>query len=349
MRAGAQIACANPLMRFWMEFLADRHAVVEPAPDGSETLATLLDSDLARQLGTSEDPQLVFDARREGVFAGLGSDLLDKALAVTEATIPIGYGVIDDIHLRGKHLDRDLARDFTFTRCSPGALDPVSILIPVSRIGFRLSMVGDETRERLLTMDILETSRRILPAGRGLPDDIDPVPLPEDDPRRSEFLPAKDLLTAIEASAIERAEAEARAFQQTLQHRLALDLARLEDYYSELIRALESDRRRQTLTPQEQAAKRKAIEEDFHRQVEDVRQRAALRAELRPFALQRLLVPACRVRVMMRIGTHRRPTDFLWTPFERRFEPYACPGCSQFTTHLEGTRDGRLLCPTCAA
>ncbi len=243
---------------------------------------------------------------------------------------------------------RDLARDFTFIRCQPAALDPVSTLVPVSRIGFRLSMVGDETRERLLTMDVLEASRRILPPGRGLPEVIDPVPLPADDPRLTAFLPAAELLAAVEPRAVARAEEEARAFQQTLQHRLSLDLARLEDYFSELVRALDGERRRQALTPEERAAKRQAIEEDFRRQVEDVRARSALRAELRPFALQRLLTPAWRVRVIMRLGTLRRPEEFLWTPFERRFEPYACPECAGFTTRLEGTRDGRLLCPACA-
>ncbi len=342
---------SHPLLRFWAEFLADRQAVVEPVAAGAEgpdSLATLLEPALAHRLGTAEDPRLVFDARQPGTFAGLGSEPLERALALVDEAIPVAYGLFDDVHLRGKHLDQDLARDFTFIRCQPAGLDPVSTLIPVTRIGYRLSMTGDETRERLLTMDVLEVGRRILPAGRGLPDGLDPVPLPADDPRLTAFLPAADLLAAVEPSAIARAREEARIFQQTLQHRLSLDLARLEDYYSELLRTLDGTRRRQALTPAERDARRQAIEADFRRQVEDVRSRSALRAGLRPFALLRVLTPAWRVRVTMRIGTHRRPEEFLWTPFERRFEPYHCPVCAAFTTRIEGTRDGRLLCPACA-
>ncbi|MFZ2959095.1 MAG: hypothetical protein WA705_19590 [Candidatus Ozemobacteraceae bacterium] len=330
---------------FFTTFLQTRGAVIEPVLDG---LRGLLEPDLAQRLGTTEDAVFSFQADRPGIFVGMGSELLEAATAESLATIPVGFGRFDGVSLRGKNLDEDLHRDFTFLRCSPSRIDSISSCEPVTRVWYRLSMVSDEVRELLLPFSCLESSRRLLDPDEEPPTAWDLFPLPSDDVDVTRFLPLEILLGELEPTVRAQATAEVTRFQAVQKHRLGLDLQRVTDYFSGLCEGLE-ERHRGGLAASAAEAKKQALLSDFHRQVEDVRRKASIKVTMRPVAVLRLLMPVLAAKVEMKVGKNRREFRVIWSPLRRRFEPFSCPVCGLLGHRLEGTRDGDLVCPTCAA
>ncbi len=278
----------------------------------------------------------------------MGSEVLEAATNESLAVVPVAFGRYEGVSLRGKNLDDDLRRDFTFARCSPARLDAVSSNTPLTCVWFRLSMMSDEVRELLLPFSCLETSRRLLDADEEPPSEWNLEPLPAADIELCGFQPLEELLRELDPVVRSRAVKEVEKFQTVQKHRLGLDLRRVTEYYSVLYEGLE-DRRRCGAAPAELEAKKQALLNDFHRQVTDVRQKASIRVTVRPIAVLRMEMPVLALKLEMKVGTRKRELRLTWSPLRRKFEAFRCSRCGALGRRIDGTRDGDLVCPACAA
>jgi hypothetical protein len=331
---------------FFRQFLEVNGCLCEPQGD---TLETVLAPEMARNLGLSETVGFAFDPAVAGVFVGMGSDVLEKALEHTAKTIPVAFSRLEGLSLRGKNLAQDLSRDLTFLRCTPGALDNTATMTPLTQVFSRITMRSDEIREMLVSFLYLEESARLLPAETQIPADGEMIALPADDPRISQLLPLADVLAAVQTAGSSVTGPTVTAWQKSHGHRLQLDIARLAGYHGNLLEGLEARKLRHALPDAELESKRQAIKANFLTQLEDLRRKYAIEIHDRPIAVRRLLLPVLRVITVVKIGTLRRELSLLWSPLHRAFEPFLCPACRRHGRVIEGTRDGKLLCRACAA
>ena len=336
----------NLIPAFVHSWLTSQGAVFEQSEEATEAL---LEPQTAGILHCPETTRFVFSAHAPGTYIGLGTEILEAILSSVSSEIPVVHARLEGFSLRGKNLDQDLARDFTFLHCIPGHLEAVATHVPLTRVMYRLAMQSDEAREVLIQIDCQEKTQQVFSAGDKLFEGVDLVFLNEGDPWLEEFTPLPTLLETLSTSIKQLVEKETTTFQKTLAHRMNLDLNRISEYFSGLLDGLESRYCKKSLTREDFESKKSAITDDFHRKIEDLRRKYGLRVRLLPVAVLRMLLPVLKGDVLMKVGKTQKRCEFFWSPISRAFEPFFCPECRGHETKIEGTRDGLLLCPESAA
>jgi hypothetical protein len=130
-------------------------------------------------------------------------------------------------------------------------------------------------------------------------------------------------------------------------------IERMSRYYNDLRSELEEQQSR-ARHPEEEAGRlterRAAIDREEHVRVAELRQRSALRVNLR--LLQLLLIGQPKLLVHTRVGVEKspgEPLELVWDPLEEAVEAPPCPECGRPTFRLERNRAGHIVCPECAA
>src|SRR5262245_46062039 len=98
------------------------------------------------------------------------------------------------------------------------------------------------------------------------------------------------------------------------------------------------------------AGRRQALEREERVRVAELRQKSALRIELR--LLQLLVVQQPKLLLGSSVRVEGRPANALelvWDPLTEALEAAPCPECGRPTLAWDLSRQGRLLCPACAA
>ncbi|MBF0499700.1 MAG: hypothetical protein HQM09_06185 [Candidatus Riflebacteria bacterium] len=330
---------------FFHSWLTSQGAVFETFEEATEAL---LEPQTANILHCPETVRFVYSAQAPGTYIGLGTEILESILSNVSSEIPVAFARLEGFSLRGKNLDQDLTRDFTFFHCIPGRMDTCVTHIPLTRVMYRLAMQSDEVREVLIQIDCQEKTQRLFSAGDKLLEDVDLVFLEVGDPDLQQFTPLPTLLENLSGLTKQLAEDETTTFQKTLTHRMNLDMNRIAVYFSGLLDGLESRYSKKHISLQDYNGKKDAITADFHHQIEDLRRKYGLQVRLLPVAVLRMLLPVVKANVTMKLGKTQKSCEFFWSPISRAFEPFFCPVCRSHGTKIEGNRDGLLLCPACA-
>jgi hypothetical protein len=140
-------------------------------------------------------------------------------------------------------------------------------------------------------------------------------------------------------------------FVHRIEQRLERDRKRLQDYYRALAREAEGPKRRAAAapSPDEIAAKKRVVELELRRKLTELKDRYALRAELRPVALARVRLPALAVPIVIQRKQALRDYRLYWNSLSKKLEPLSCSRCRRGTFSATFTNETvDLLCQACA-
>jgi hypothetical protein len=129
-------------------------------------------------------------------------------------------------------------------------------------------------------------------------------------------------------------------------------VARMTRYYADLRRELEEQIERARGRGEDLArfaGRREALDREERSRVAELRQKGALRIQLR--LLQVLLVQQPKLLLRAAVQGGKGPAaslELVWDPLTDALEAVPCPECGRPTFSLALNRQGRLLCPACA-
>jgi hypothetical protein len=98
------------------------------------------------------------------------------------------------------------------------------------------------------------------------------------------------------------------------------------------------------------AGRREALEREEKVRAAELRQKSALRVNVRLLILLLVLQPKLLARADV-IAEHKSlgTLEVVWDPLAEAVEAVPCPECGRPTFELELMRSGKLVCPACAA
>jgi hypothetical protein len=130
-------------------------------------------------------------------------------------------------------------------------------------------------------------------------------------------------------------------------------VARMGRYYADLRAELEEQVRRAASRGEEMerfAGRREALEREERFRIGELRQKSTLRVELRLLTVLLVQQPKLLVRgSVLGKKNETAPLELVWDPLMGAVEAVPCPVCGRPTYAFAWTRQGRLVCPTCAA
>jgi hypothetical protein len=98
------------------------------------------------------------------------------------------------------------------------------------------------------------------------------------------------------------------------------------------------------------ASRREALEREERLRVAELRQKGTLRIQLRLLTVLLLQQPKLLVHALVRSkGRETATPEWVWDPLTAAVEAAPCPSCGRPTFAWEWDRQGRLVCPACAA
>jgi hypothetical protein len=97
------------------------------------------------------------------------------------------------------------------------------------------------------------------------------------------------------------------------------------------------------------ASRFEALEREERLRVAELRQKSALRIQLRLLGVLVIHQPKLLVRATAVGERHSAPLELVWDPLVEMVEAVPCPVCGRPTFAFDLTRQGQLTCPACAA
>lgn len=129
--------------------------------------------------------------------------------------------------------------------------------------------------------------------------------------------------------------------------------ARMSRYYADLRAELDEQRRRAAARAEDLtrfAGRSEALEREARLRITELRQKSALRVQLRLLTVLLVQQPKLLVRAMVESkGRAPVPIELVWDPLMSAVEAVPCPTCGRPTFSWSWTRQGRLVCSTCVA
>ena len=281
------------------------------------------------------------------LHVGLGSEFLDVAARVLDAAVPReGLFCIPDRYLTSRDLTEKIARTYGWqnARARHGVAEPALVEYHLwTLVG---SLRSEETWEAIFRLAVNAESQAVI----ALPD-----VLTEPDIRAAEPVNTSacaDSYATMVAEGKRRLIAASTDFVRRVEQRLERDRKRLHDYYRALLREADGSKRRTNavLSPDEIAAKKRAVDLELRRKLAELNENYALRAVLRPVALARVQLPALVVPLVIQRKQAVRDYRLYWNSLLRQFEPLSCSRCRRATFVATFENDTvNLLCAACAA
>jgi hypothetical protein len=339
-------ALDRDLQAFAVELFEHAGGIAEwPSPEAPGSV--VVPPELARAADLpGEEFALTTQPAPRSLLVSLAGDFLDVAARLLDAAVPReGSLCIPERYLTRRDLTDKVTRTFHWqnARARVSAAEP-------SMVEYHLwTLLGS-----LRSEDVWEgTFRAALNAESGAVVPLTEV-FQEPDLRGESPSPS-----AAEPATYPAAMAEAKRqlitasaeFVRRIEQRLERDRKRLQDYYRALAReAGGSKRRAATLpSPEEVAARKKAVDLELRRKLAELHENYALRAELRPIALARVRLPVLVVPVAIQRKQATRPYRLYWNSLARELEPLTCNRCHRPTFSPSFTNETvDLLCSSCA-
>ncbi len=137
-------------------------------------------------------------------------------------------------------------------------------------------------------------------------------------------------------------------FITRLEARLDRDRKRLQSYYRALLLESKNPRARAAADPQQREDRKRAVDLELRRKLQELEERYVLRTRLTPQALATVDMPVLIVRCEVTRRQAKALHNIYWNPLTRSLEPIRCHQCGTNAFALAFTDDQVLpLCPEC--
>lgn len=301
---------------------------------------------LAAQL-PGEEFSLATTAAQGTLQVGLGGEFLDTAARVLDVAVPRdGSFCIPERYLTSRDLSDKIAKSFAWlnARAKCDSAEPALVEYHLwTLIG---SLRSEDVWESILRVAVNAESQTVV----DLPEILSEPDLRADEPASG----AENPITYATAMAEGKRQlvAASAEFVRRIEQRLERDRKRLQDYYRALSREADSSKRRTATaaSPEEIAAKKRAVDLELRRKLAELNENYALNAELRPVVVARVRLPALVAPVVVQRKQACRDYRLYWNSLLKKFEPLSCSRCRRATFSATATNETvDLLCTTCAS
>jgi hypothetical protein len=300
-----------------------------------------------------EEFSLGAEAASGTLQVGLAGEFLDIAARVLDVAVPRdGSFCIPERYLTSRDLTDKIAQTFVWHNARGKCRVAEPALVEYHLWTLLGSLRSEDVWESIFRVAVNAESQAIveLPDVFQEPDVLGDEPANEPGERPTSGEPPT-YATAI-AEGRRRLIASSAEFVRRIEQRLERDRKRLQDYYRALSREADGSKRRAAVvtSPEEIAAKKRAVDLELRRKLAELNENYALQAVLRPLVVARVRLPALVVPVVIQRKQAIRDYRLYWNSLLKRFEPLSCSRCRRPTfsgTFANETVD--LLCATCAA
>jgi len=302
----------------------------------------ILDGPTAELLGTAGDTVRLSEQPGEGgLYLNLAGDFLETMQRLLDSQPRVARLRLPEAYLKSQGFDEAVARSFKWlnAKVAVGASEPRAV--EYHTWWFRALLASDDRWEACFYLTVNAASG----AEVEFPDplalwEVQPAPAAADAPETLDI--AADLAQA-------RAMQAAGEFLARMDARLERDRRRLKEYYGALLRQSDqpSHRRYEPPDPDKAAAKKRAVQLELRRKLEELDARFAVRATLRPVALVRTEVMTRMLSIVVQRKQARRQHTLYWNPLVKQLEPLVCSCCHRATWSVAFTNDD--VAPQCAA
>ena len=330
------------LREFTCRLLERRGAAVEWAAEAPEGLA-MLPPETAAALKCLEILPLSFQAEA-AMPVNLATDFLDRVGPLLESEPRVGLFEVPPLYLKQSSMAEPIARAFTWLNAKVEVRQARPARVEYHAWYLRASLESADRWEEVVQVTINSASGAEVRLGDVLElDALDPAEPPEAEP------PSTARRAMAQAAAA--TEGRAGAFVARLESQLERDRKRLRGYYNALLR---EDRARASRTalraePEQDDAKRRAVELELRRKLAELDERYAIHVEIVPLVLIRLNCPALAVECEVFRKQARRTHTIYWNSLRKELEPICCSACGASTFAAAFTDEHvQPLCPRCA-
>jgi hypothetical protein len=316
-----------------------------PAPEDSGSVVVPPDlADAAHLPG--EEFSLGVMAAPGTLHVGLAGEFLDVAARVLDVAVPRdGSFCIPERYLTSRDLTDKAAQTFGWQNARARFRMAEPALVEYHLWTLLGSLRSEDVWESVFRVAVNAESQAIV----DLPDVFQEPDILGEGPTNAPEDPTT-YFTAI-AGGKRRLIAASADFVGRIDQRLARDRKRLDDYYRALSREADGSKRRAAVapSPEDIAAKKRAVDLELRRKLAELNENYALRAELSPVVLARVRLPALVVPVVIQRKQAVRPYRLYWNSLLKKFEPLSCSRCRRPTFSATFTNETvDLLCTPCA-
>ena len=317
-----------------------------PRPDVPGTV--VISPELAKAASLPGEEFPVGTAAAAGALhVGLAGEFLDIAGHVLEVAIPHdGSFCIPERYLTSRDLTAKIGQTFGWQNARAKCSSAEPALVEYHLWTLVGSLKSEDVWEAVYHIGVNAESLAVVE----LPDVLHEPDLIADAHPSDADEPATYAVAIAEGK--RRLQTASAAFVSRIEQRLTRDRKRLEQYYHALAREADGPKRRAAtaLSPDEIAAKKRAVSLELRRKLAELTENHALRAALRPVVVARVRLPALVVPVVIQRKQAVRDYLLYWNSLSKKFEPLSCSRCRRPTFSATFTNeDVDLLCAACAA
>jgi hypothetical protein len=280
------------------------------------------------------------------LHVGLAGEFLDVAARVLEEAVPRdGSFCIPERYLTSRDLTDKIGQTFGWQNARARCRAAEPALVEYHLWTLLGTLRSEEVWEAIFRVAVNAESQGVV----NLPDVFQEPDLLAEEPANAPDEPAT-YATAI-AEGKRWLITASTEFVRRIEQRLERDRKRLQDYYRALSREADGSKRRAASvpTPEESAAKKRAVDLELRRKLAELNENHALRAVLRPVVVARVRLPALVVPITIQRKQAIREYRLYWNSLLKKFEPLSCSRCRRPTFSATFTNETvDLLCTTCA-
>jgi len=337
------VAIQDRLHRFATDVLQRRGALVEwdrPELSGS----VLLPPELVEAVGAEDEVATVgCDVAHAELGVNLAGDFLDWSGRLLTAVPRVGSFHAGDLYLKRKGLPEAVQRAFTWLNGKARVHDSRQTTVEYHTWWFHAAATSEDRWESRVTVSLNPLTGAPIP----LPDPLELWSL-EANPTAASFH-ARSCETAMQFARDEILRM-GREFFARMDGRRSRDRKRIEDYYGALLREAGRKKRHGRVDddPEKIAAKKRAVQLELQRKLDELDERYATEVVLTPVLLVRMVIPVMAVELTLMRKKAQRLLTVYWNPLLKQFEPIRCDRCGHPTTAAALTNDTVApLCPGC--
>jgi hypothetical protein len=342
----ARTTLDQDLRTFAVELFEHSGGVADWPEPGTPGSAVVPSSVAAAAHLPGEEFSLDVSATPGTLHVALASEFLDMAARILDVSVPRdGSFCIPDRYLTSRDLTDKITRTFTWqnARAKYGEAEPV--LVEYHQWTLLGSMRSEDVWEAIFRIGINAESQAIVE----LPDIFEEPGLVAEEAANRADVPATYGLAVTEGK--RRLIQASAAFVRRIEQRLERDRNRIQEYYRALSGEADGSKRRTAATPspEEVAARKRAVELELRRKLAEIQENYALRASIRPVAVVRVRLPLLVVPVVIQRKQAIRRYRLYWNSLLKKFEPLACSRCHRSTFSATFTNETvDLLCSQCS-
>jgi hypothetical protein len=286
-------------------------------------------------------------------FASYGTPLVDRFL-----TDAVARGRFAQLYLAGLNLSpHDLAgrarRGLTLPPETTLTLGRARLLdFPQAVFWFQATFISDQKEQDVLPVALdLHHGRQV----RHLDELLDPARLADAPAQHLAEAPHLSLAAArplARERVLRTLAALANTRSRETREQAERQIARMRRYYAQLREELDEQAERARSRQEDLSrfpGRRQAMDREEQLRVGELRQKTALRIQLRLLQLLVVHQPKFWLQATLTRKGTAVPLRLVWDPLTEALEAVACPQCRRPTLTLEWARQGQLACPQCSA